>query len=86
MKFSCIKAKLIILLFAISILPLLITTTVIFFLTDKGYTNLTNDHQEKMMHHVQSELDNVSKDLLKITNPYSQNEQLISNFQSINRD
>ncbi|MDN4494949.1 methyl-accepting chemotaxis protein [Ureibacillus aquaedulcis] len=80
-----IKAKLILILLSLTILPLILITTIIFFVTGKGYSDLTENQQEKMIHNVQSELDNVSRNLLDLTNSYSQNEQLISSYQSGNR-
>ncbi|MFC7687245.1 methyl-accepting chemotaxis protein [Ureibacillus sp. GCM10028918] len=81
-----IKMKLTSILLALSIVPLILITTIIFFVTAKGYSDLTENQQDKMIHNVQSELENVSRDLLKITNSYSQNEQLISSFQSGSRE
>ncbi|WP_168193897.1 methyl-accepting chemotaxis protein [Lysinibacillus sp. SGAir0095] len=81
-----IKAKLITILLSLSIIPLILITTIIFFVTNQGFSNLTESQQNKMIHNVQSELDHVSRDLLKITNSYSRNEQIISSFQSGSRD
>ena len=81
-----IKSKLITILLSLSILPLLLITTIIFLITSKGYSDLTESQQDKMIHNVKGELDNVSKELLEITNAYSQDEQLISSFQTGNRD
>lgn len=86
MKFSNIKAKLIATLLALSIIPLLLTTSLVFFETEKGFSFLIEDQQEKMIQNVQSELKNVSENLLKVTNNYSQNEQLIKSFQSGSRE
>lgn len=81
-----IKMKLISILLSLSILPLILITAIIFFVTSKGYADLTANQQDKMIHLVQSELDNVSRDLLELTSSYSQNEQLLSSFQSTNRN
>lgn len=81
-----IKMKLISILLSLSILPLILITAIIFFVTSKGYSDLTANQHDKMIHIVQSELDNVSRELLELTSSYSQNEQLLSSFQSTNRN
>jgi len=81
-----IKAKLIIILLSLSIIPLLLITLIIFFVNGQGYSDLTKSQQDKIVHNVQGELDQVAADLLKITDSYSLNKQLISSFQSGNRE
>ncbi|RHW32407.1 methyl-accepting chemotaxis protein [Lysinibacillus yapensis] len=81
-----IKAKLITILLSLSILPLLLIATIIFFVTGNGYSDLIDNQQERMIHNVQSELDNVSDNLLNLTSTYAQNEELIADYQSGDRE
>lgn len=82
---NSIKAKLITIFLSLSIIPLLVIASVIFLVTGRGLSNLIDDQQNRMIHTVQSELDQVSNDLLQLTTSYAQNEQLISSFQTGNR-
>ncbi|TSI04494.1 methyl-accepting chemotaxis protein [Lysinibacillus sp. BW-2-10] len=82
---TSIKAKLISIFLTLSIIPLVIATSIIFFVTDKGLSFLIEDQQQKMIHNVQYELDTISKDLLAITSSYSKNAQIVSSFKTGSR-
>lgn len=86
LQFHSLKSKLIAVFLMLSVIPLIITTSIIYSSTNKGFTTITENEQEKMIHIVQSELKNVSNELLEITEIYSQNEDIIASFESGNRE
>ncbi|MFJ8237846.1 methyl-accepting chemotaxis protein [Ureibacillus sp. NPDC094379] len=85
-KLHSLKSKLILIFLALSIIPLVITTVIIYSSTSKGITTLTDNQQQEMIHAVNTELSSVADDLLKITKVYSQNERLVASFESGNRE
>ncbi|WP_346235174.1 cache domain-containing protein [Lysinibacillus telephonicus] len=86
LQLHSLKSKLITIFLMLSVIPLIVATAAIFSTTNKGFTNITENQQEKMIHIVQSELSNVSEDLLKVTELYAQNENIISSFESGKRE
>lgn len=86
LKLNSIRAKLTAIFLALTIIPLLITVIVILIATEKGFTNLIQNQQDDMIHTVQTEIDKVAEELLHITTIYSNNEALVTGFQSGNRD
>ena len=86
LKLHSLKSKLIVIFLSLSIIPLVVTTIIIYLTTNKGMTNLTDNQQQEMIHAVQTELSSVADDLLKITEVYSQNERLIASFEKGNRE
>ncbi len=82
LKLHSLKSKLIVVFLTLSVIPLIVATTAIFSSTNKGFTEITENQQEKMIHILQSELTTVSDDLLEITNIYSQNEAIVSSFKN----
>lgn len=86
LKLNSIRAKLTAIFLALTIIPLLITVIVILIATEKGFTNLIQNQQDDMIHTVQTEIDKVAEELLHITTIYSNNEALVTSFQSGNRD
>ncbi|MBD8028544.1 HAMP domain-containing protein [Ureibacillus sp. Re31] len=70
----------------LSVIPLIIATTSTFASTNKGFSKVTENQQDKMIHIVQTELNNISENLLKITELYSQNEEIISTFENSGRE
>lgn len=86
LKLNSIRAKLSAIFLALTIIPLLITVIVILIATEKGFTNLIQNQQDDMIHTVQTEIDKVAEELLHITTIYSNNEALVTGFQSGNRD
>lgn len=86
LQLHSLKSKLISIFVMLSIIPLIVATTAIFTTTNKRFTSITENQQEKMIHIVQSELTSVSEDLLKVTELYSQNGTIISSFESGERE
>ncbi|SOB98660.1 methyl-accepting chemotaxis protein [Ureibacillus xyleni] len=85
MRLTSIKAKLTAIFLIMSIVPLIIATSVIFFISNQGLSYIIDDQQDKMVHSVQTELEQVSSELLKITTNYSKSEQLLNSFKKGNR-
>lgn len=86
LKLHSLKSKLIMVFLMLSVIPLIIATTSTFASTNKGFSKVTENQQDKMIHIVQTELNNISENLLKITELYSQNEEIISTFENSGRE
>ena len=85
-KLHSLKSKLIVVFLTLSVIPLIIATTTIFASTNNGFSKVTENQQDKMIHIVQTELNNISENLLKITEMYSQNDEIITTFENGDRE
>src|SRR5690625_3773418 len=85
-NFDSLNKKLLAIFLTVTIIPLLITATVLYYATESGFTKLINNQQAEMTHTIQTEFNKVAEELLDITKLYATDEELIQAFQSIDRD
>lgn len=85
-KVDSLNKKLLAIFLTLTIAPLLITMLILYYSTERGFTKLITNQQAKMEQTIQSQFNNVSKDLLDLTKIYANDEELISAFQSKDRE
>lgn len=85
-KLNSFNKKLLAIFLTLTIIPLLITVIIIYFVTEQGFTKLMTNQQEETLHTIQAQFNKVSEDLLDITTLYAKDEELITAFQTKERD
>lgn len=80
-----LNKKLIVIFLTVTIIPLLITTFVIYYAVSQGFTTLMSNQQKEVEHIVQTQFEKVSADLLEVTSMYQTNPELITALQSGNQ-
>lgn len=83
---NSLKKKLIAIFLVLTVIPLVVTITVIFVTTSNGFEKLTADQQGSMEHIIQTEFDNVALDLQKITEIYAQDMELVEAYNNDDRE
>ena len=78
--------KLLAIFLTLTIIPLIISVIIIYLVTEQGFTKLVMNQQVETMHTIQTQLKKVSEDLLDITTIYAKDEELITAFQTKERD
>lgn len=86
LSLNSLNKKLLAIFLMITIIPLLLTVTILYFATENGFTKLMNNQQAEMTYTIQTEFDKVAEDLLDITKLYAADEELVQAFQSADRD
>ncbi len=81
-----INTKLTLVFLTLTIIPLIITVTVIMVAVDKGFIELSNTQQDEMIHLVQTEIDTVSQDLLMLTERYATSQDFVESLRANDRD
>lgn len=81
-----LNKKLLAIFLSITIIPLLIAVFVIYYAMEQGFTKLIANQQEEMEHTIQTQFNKASEALLEITSMYAADEELVSAFQSGERD
>lgn len=77
-----LNKKLLAILLSITIIPLMMTMIVIYYAMELGFSKLIADQQSEMEHMIHTEFNSVSEKLLSLTELYSEDERLVSAFQS----
>ena len=85
-KLNSFNKKLLAIFLTLTIIPLLITVIIIYIVTEQGFTKLMTNQQEETLHTIQAQFNKVSEDLLDITTLYAKDEELITAFQTKERD
>lgn len=83
---NSIKKKLISFVLLLSIIPLVTAVTVIYFTAKSGFTHLADEQKIEMEHIVRTEFNQVTNDLLKITEIYAENDEIVSAFETGDRE
>lgn len=81
-----INTKLTIVFLLLTLIPLIITITIIMTSMEKGFTNLMNTQQDDMIHIVEAEIDAVASELQTLTERYATDATFIEALQSKDRD
>jgi len=81
-----LNKKLLAIFLTLTIIPLIFTVIVIYSAAEQGFTKLITNQQGEIEHIVQSQFSKVSEDLLDITKIYATDKELVSAFQSEDRD
>ena len=85
-KLNSFNKKLLAIFLTLTIIPLLITVIIIYFVTEQGFTKLMTNQQVETLHTIQAQFNKVSEDLLDITTLYAKDEELITAFRTKERD
>lgn len=85
-RMDSLKKKLLTIFLVLTIVPMMITITVVWMTTNSGFNNLIKDQQETMEHIIQSEFDNVAEELKMITEIYSQDLEFVQAFNEQDRE
>ena len=85
-KQDSLGKKLMAIFLAITIIPLVVTVSVIYYETDQGFTRIIENQQKEVESSIETQFDKVSSDLLDLSMIYTNQEDLVSAFQSGDRD
>lgn len=85
-QLDSLNKKLLAIFLTLTIIPLIITVIVIYYATEQGFTKLITNQQKEMEHTIEAQFNKVAEDLLNITTIYASNTELVSAFQSEERD
>ena len=70
----------------VAVLPLIITSIIIFLITGKEFSQLIDNQQKEIEAAIETEMNHISEELFKITSIYAQNENLVEMMKSTDRD
>lgn len=70
----------------VTVLPLVITAFIIFFITGREFSGLIDDQQKEIETAMKTEMNNVSEELLRLTSIYAQNENLVQMMKNKDRE
>ncbi|UPG63360.1 cache domain-containing protein [Metabacillus endolithicus] len=84
--FKTIKSKLSVTLILVSIIPLLIMSSLLYFITNHAFSTIMNNNQVSTKESISNQLQNVSEELLKLTTLYANNQELIEAYYSGDRE
>ncbi|WP_078410155.1 methyl-accepting chemotaxis protein [Priestia abyssalis] len=80
-----LSTKLLIILLITSILPLVLSTSMIYTNTTKGFTSLVNENKEAVESAVTNKFDSTFERLLELSNIYAADQELITAFKAGNQ-
>jgi methyl-accepting chemotaxis protein len=81
-----LSTKLLTILILTSILPLVLSTSIVYTNTAQGFTTLINENKEAIQHSVTNEFNVVFEQLLELSNIYANDKELIQAFKAEDRN
>ncbi|WP_133058650.1 methyl-accepting chemotaxis protein [Halalkalibacter urbisdiaboli] len=81
-----VKSKLFISLLLVSIIPLFLISTIVYFKTNQGFQTVLEDNQHATKETISTQLNNLSQDLLTLTKAYANNQEILESFQRGDRE
>ncbi|MDZ5471861.1 methyl-accepting chemotaxis protein [Bacillus sp. 31A1R] len=83
---NSIKVKLFTILLLVSIIPLLLSSTILYFTNNQGFSKISSNNQSATKDSVQNQLIRVSGGLLDLTKIYADNPEVVEAFKSGNHE
>ncbi len=83
---NSLTKKMMTIFLVVAVLPLIITSIIIFLITGKEFSQLIDNQQKEIEAAIETEMNHISEELFKITSIYAQNENLVEMMKSTDRD